>query len=491
MYTTEPSFAVREDSDCSSAYSHHGGETSDSDADVYEPAGETQRSGKKGKAAAAAGAKRASPNANANANLSAAVLRPTSTTSTTSTLPFFGRGNAHNFIAAEDGPPIPIRSDGSRKRVHPTREQQTLLEAFFERNAKPGAAERADICKAVNINSRSVQVWFQNRRAKLKKGGSDFQGYAENIESEIVEKSQRPSPPPRLTIQQQQQQGEQHAAAPLQQHQQQHQLQTPTLQSFNSPQTAYLDPQPYYHTPPQQYQLPLPPQQPKHQQQQQHQHLLQQLEADQQQQQPQQQQQQQQQTMLASPTSPTSSPSNNTNTASQSPSRVFISEVRIGTWRRVATTHESLICEISPFQGILRWSLIESGFTFRFEVLLMTVMDVSIQSIPPPPPHHQQHQDSSLSVVTLDLCNAPSFYRELMDPQGQSTNMFAQCSDFTEGVQGSTVLRHEIHGETKEMEKLFDLLSEYFDTLKREQVRMGSLHQHHGAAANVDAGSSL
>ncbi|KAI9334538.1 hypothetical protein BDR26DRAFT_1009614 [Obelidium mucronatum] len=88
-------------------------------------------------------------------------------------LPFFGRGTNKKqvfYIDNEDGqPPVPLRSDGSRKRVHPTKQQQELLERFFEMNPKPNSKERGEICKAVNINSRSVQVWFQNRRVKAKK----------------------------------------------------------------------------------------------------------------------------------------------------------------------------------------------------------------------------------------------------------------------------------------------------------------------------------
>ncbi|ORY45911.1 homeobox, partial [Rhizoclosmatium globosum] len=61
------------------------------------------------------------------------------------------------------------RSDGRRKRVHPTSEQQRLLEAFFAENPKPNSKRRLEISEAVNINVRSVQIWFQNRRTRLKR----------------------------------------------------------------------------------------------------------------------------------------------------------------------------------------------------------------------------------------------------------------------------------------------------------------------------------
>ncbi|KAJ3063916.1 hypothetical protein HDU98_000338 [Podochytrium sp. JEL0797] len=74
-------------------------------------------------------------------------------------LPYFGRGNAKHCVlaAARDGPPVPLRVDGMRKRVHPTKDQIGLLETFFAKNPLPTKEERQLICSVVNINTRSVQ----------------------------------------------------------------------------------------------------------------------------------------------------------------------------------------------------------------------------------------------------------------------------------------------------------------------------------------------
>ncbi|ORY43690.1 hypothetical protein BCR33DRAFT_717357 [Rhizoclosmatium globosum] len=68
------------------------------------------------------------------------------------------------YIICPFGPPIQLRPDGRRKRFHAARDQLVMLEAIFQQNKKPNAKERVEICKRVNMNPRSLQIWFQNRR---------------------------------------------------------------------------------------------------------------------------------------------------------------------------------------------------------------------------------------------------------------------------------------------------------------------------------------
>jgi hypothetical protein len=61
--------------------------------------------------------------------------------------------------------------DGRRKRLSQD-ESELLLEAF-SRNPRPSQDERNELANKLGMNSRSIQIWFQNRRAKLKKESND------------------------------------------------------------------------------------------------------------------------------------------------------------------------------------------------------------------------------------------------------------------------------------------------------------------------------
>ena len=61
--------------------------------------------------------------------------------------------------------------DGRRKRL--SQEESELLLEAFSRNPRPSQDERAELAQKLGMNSRSIQIWFQNRRAKLKKESND------------------------------------------------------------------------------------------------------------------------------------------------------------------------------------------------------------------------------------------------------------------------------------------------------------------------------
>jgi len=55
-----------------------------------------------------------------------------------------------------------------KKRNRTTPEQLLILEEAFLKNPTPTSQVRDAIAEKVEMSSRSVQIWFQNRRAKLK-----------------------------------------------------------------------------------------------------------------------------------------------------------------------------------------------------------------------------------------------------------------------------------------------------------------------------------
>ncbi|CAG8532882.1 6833_t:CDS:2 [Acaulospora colombiana] len=56
-----------------------------------------------------------------------------------------------------------------KHRRRTSRQQLKVLEKAFNENPKPHAAVRQALAQKLNMTSRGVQVWFQNRRAKAKK----------------------------------------------------------------------------------------------------------------------------------------------------------------------------------------------------------------------------------------------------------------------------------------------------------------------------------
>ncbi|KAK9770447.1 putative Homeobox domain-containing protein [Seiridium cardinale] len=56
----------------------------------------------------------------------------------------------------------------NQKRQRATQDQLTTLEMEFNKNPTPTANVRERIAEEINMTERSVQIWFQNRRAKIK-----------------------------------------------------------------------------------------------------------------------------------------------------------------------------------------------------------------------------------------------------------------------------------------------------------------------------------
>src|ERR1700684_9519 len=56
----------------------------------------------------------------------------------------------------------------NQKRQRATQDQLVTLEIEFEKNPTPTAIVRERIAQEINMTERSVQIWFQNRRAKIK-----------------------------------------------------------------------------------------------------------------------------------------------------------------------------------------------------------------------------------------------------------------------------------------------------------------------------------
>ncbi|CAG8775763.1 8392_t:CDS:1, partial [Acaulospora morrowiae] len=64
--------------------------------------------------------------------------------------------------------PQPQTTTNNKKRTRATPEQLAILEDTFKTNTSPNSKVREALAEKVNMSERSIQIWFQNRRAKMK-----------------------------------------------------------------------------------------------------------------------------------------------------------------------------------------------------------------------------------------------------------------------------------------------------------------------------------
>lgn len=79
--------------------------------------------------------------------------------------------NSHGELKSTFFDPFVVKH---RKRT--SKSQLKILEKTFETNIKPDAILRNQLSEQLGMPPRSVQVWFQNRRAKQKKAKNKFRG---------------------------------------------------------------------------------------------------------------------------------------------------------------------------------------------------------------------------------------------------------------------------------------------------------------------------
>mmetsp|Transcript_18020 Transcript_18020/g.30620 ORF Transcript_18020/g.30620 Transcript_18020/m.30620 type:complete len:151 (-) Transcript_18020:121-573(-) len=88
---------------------------------------------------------------------------------------------------------ICMSGDKKRKRQRTSPEQLSILENMFKGNRTPDFETRAALSKQLGMTPRRIQIWFQNKRAKMKKlkleGRSDFNFIGDNC----ADSSQSPS----------------------------------------------------------------------------------------------------------------------------------------------------------------------------------------------------------------------------------------------------------------------------------------------------------
>ncbi|KAI7850579.1 homeobox domain-containing protein [Circinella umbellata] len=314
-----------------------------------------------------------------------------------------------------------------RKRTRTSPNQLSVLENTFTVNPSPNGRMREQLSRQLNMTERSIQIWFQNRRAKEK-----------NLARRTCIAQNR--------IWRMQQLAAEAASNACQQHNSkdpqmyyyyyyyyynQQQTVSPNNNTSNSsnPHTLFAHPPP----PP-----PPPPPTPLRahslepgtalQHQQQHHH---------------QQQQQQQVRHQRGATMPILSTA--TANESWSPTNVFqsypvlsrhdfsIDTLEIGTWKRVMLQPNDLQCYCDTVQRSMTWVIQDGSYSFKMTFDLEAVQAIQLDPI----------TNDRLEIrLTLDekKCGTMAFY--MHDP----LNGWTQCRDFTQDKQATSERVHRLSG---------------------------------------------
>ncbi|KAJ3412398.1 hypothetical protein HDV05_000818 [Chytridiales sp. JEL 0842] len=358
-------------------------------------------------------------------------LQPTTSTTTTSKKPL----RIKDLKNSELIPPVPMRPDGKRRRVHASKEQLAFLEAAFQACQKPNSKARIEICKSIRMNTRSVQIWFQNRRAREKKiqqgtlppgsgalsrrgsldslcddfdlatctdndssfDDSSFDDFTETSPTMSTTSTSAPSllatddfllpassssttsPPPSTTYNPATKTRQRSMSFPT----------ISTLTGFQPTLTTHFETE-----------------------------------------------------NVANNSQDPSSLFFGVNTLvgiQQSSFRLSTSSLVIGSWRRMSVTPQDLICEIDYTSKVLRWTVVEASFSFKMEVSFADIVDASLDNS-----SEDSQEEKGESTLTVEVCAVPTFSKEVKLADG--TSVFIPCEDFTEGLQASSVPLHVLRG---------------------------------------------
>ncbi|KAK3843089.1 MAG: hypothetical protein J3R72DRAFT_343199, partial [Linnemannia gamsii] len=277
----------------------------------------------------------------------------------------------------------------SKKRTRASAEQLAILEDTFLTNQSPNSKVREILAKKVKMSERSIQIWFQNRRAKVKQA----QKRTELVQQEAM-KAQYLSNCAAAGIPPQ------------------------PLYAFNSPAAGGVKPFMGGHLHPAALApngplsagaVPKPL------------HFPGAVGAD---------------GMPEGMSSPDMMfAAGMVPTASQIPTMPTFNcdNLAIGTWRRMSTSNTDLSCFYCPNTRIMTWQIIDHAARFKMTFPLNRISRIEYYEV-----------DPMYSQVDFDLVEIPQFFMETVSEDQQRD--WKKCSDFTEAKQATLVTRHTIHG---------------------------------------------
>ncbi|KAH9941363.1 hypothetical protein B0H21DRAFT_697043 [Amylocystis lapponica] len=125
-------------------------------------------------------------------------------------------------------------------------------------------------------------------------------------------------------------------------------------------------------------------------------------------------------------------------------------ELSVGTWKRIGITKYDLVAYICEAKKCITWFIHSAGHSFKMELPFNTIVDTSFTNVAP-----------GMGVAILRLIQPPLFYLEHIaatDPNGTPIRLWQQCVDWTEGMQASKVMYHELTGSVVQLAPILQYL---------------------------------
>ncbi|KAI0297283.1 hypothetical protein B0F90DRAFT_920085 [Multifurca ochricompacta] len=157
-------------------------------------------------------------------------------------------------------------------------------------------------------------------------------------------------------------------------------------------------------------------------------------------------------------------------------------DLTIGTWRRIATqiSRHDLVAYVCESRNCLIWFIHSSAYGFKMEIPFDTIVQTEFVNAAP-----------GSGLASFFLSQPPLFYLEdIMTPPtgGRPVRSWKRCADWTEGMQATKVLRHNLVGSAVQLAHVL----RNFQTAPSSDIRLRcptyvrpelpsglSLEQHH------------
>lgn len=163
------------------------------------------------------------------------------------------------------------------------------------------------------------------------------------------------------------------------------------------------------------------------------------------------------------------------------------SSLCIGDWRRI----KPLICLFSRRNQSFTWYLSSESVGFKLECPLTCVTKINFSGPRDPSPHEfSEGIRETLGQLTLELTRPPQFYMEVFRSSTKAPEMangshkasWRQCTDFTEGHQATSTLRHIISGPFYQLRHAITQLYQTSESISRlvelQEQSFPTLDQH-------------